>query len=88
MNDNNSPKGCIIYFVVIAIIVGVIGLITQCSVNNNSDHSSRSSSSSSSSSSNYKDHDGDGEYGFSDYLKDEAPDLYNDIKDRYDSLTD
>ena len=28
------------------------------------------------------------EYNFSDYLKDEAPDLYNDIKDRYDSLTD
>ena len=34
----------------------------------------------------YNDYNGDGEYKFSDYLKDQAPDLYNDIKDRYDSL--
>lgn len=34
----------------------------------------------------YNDYNGDGEYGFSDYLKDQAPDLYDDIKDRYDSL--
>ena len=29
----------------------------------------------------------DSNYGFSDYIKDNDPDLYNSIKDRYDSIT-
>ena len=91
MNDYNNkpPKGCAIAFIVVMLVI-IIAIISQCSSSNDSDNSSsrRSSSSSSSSSSKYKDHNGNGEYDLSDYMKDEAPDLYNDIKDRYEGLQD
>ena len=66
---------------VLAVLVAVSMALCGCGGNdyeNDSDYSY--------SGGNYKDHNGDGEYGFSDYLKDQAPDLYDSIVDRYDSL--
>ncbi len=34
----------------------------------------------------YTDQNDDGEYDFSDYIQEQDPDLYNDIKDRYENL--
>lgn len=70
---NNKFIPFIIAIVILLVMLLIFGDFDYSYNDNNSSH---------------KDHNGDGEYDFSDYLKDEAPDLYNDIKDRYDSLTD
>lgn len=64
----------------LAIILLVLCLISVvgCGSDSSSNRSYKSSSS-------YKSK-GTSSYGFSDYLKDNAPDLYDSIKDRYDSL--
>lgn len=70
----------------LAIILSVLSLasVVGCSSGSSSGGSYKSSNSSKSSGS-YKGKNNNS-YGFSDYLKDNAPDLYDSIKDRYDSL--
>ena len=70
-------------------ILAVLAVMGVCLVGCGSydyDYDTNTDSKYSYSGNSYKDHNGDGEYGFSDYLKDQAPDVYDDIKDRYDSL--
>lgn len=70
----------------VTVAVVVLILIISAIIGLSSGGSGSKSSSSYKSYNSYNDYNGNGEYDLSDYMKDEAPDLYNDIKDRYESL--
>ena len=73
------------FFCMLAVLAVMVVCLVGCG-SNDYDSKANTDNDYSYSGGSYKDHNGDGEYGFSDYLKDQAPDLYDDIKDRYDSL--
>lgn len=108
-NNNDSSKGCLIYFVCVIIfglvLWGAVSLFTDSNPYSGyecewGDCTAEAETRIYKSGSSYPDYycsehveyahaennENDDDYGLADYIKDQDPDLYDSMKDRYDSL--
>ena len=70
------------FFALLTVLTILCAIFCGCG----SDNSENDDYDYSSSYGSYNKYSSTSSYGFSDYLKDQAPDLYNDIKNRYEGL--
>lgn len=72
------------FFALLTVLTILCAIFCGCGSDN--DNSENDDYDYSSSYGSYNKYSSTSSYGFSDYLKDQAPDLYNDIKNRYEGL--